>query len=472
VFWILAGLLVLLLSKSYLLQSDEGHILSAAWQIWNGRRMYDEFQHYFGPASGYAVYLTWLLTGGPSFLAARILSLALALSSAVAGYLMLCGRGIRGATLALAIAAWIAADSLYVPINHNSFSSFAAAWLLFAFLRAQDRDRAGDGRLRDHLWVGVAAGAVTLFLQTKGLLLLGATAAFTLVAGARQRGPRVAAALTVLAGGAAVLAPLLLVWRPSVLLREWFIVPMTGDYLGHTGASRPLALACVAVTGAVGATAIRFRDRLLLAVAVFQVALVAGFLYNVELAHVAINCFPLAVFVPLALQRRAAGRGAPPAAAPADARLATATMALIVGMLAIVMATPVGRPAFQLSALDVDFIRRPSRNLFPQPKVAAAHAIYAGPFMPGLYFQLGKKNPFFYSETLVCGAACRQQLLAKIREVRPEIAFLEYEMVAHLRYDADNVVDRYFRDSYVLCPTPATARGPVIVRAVDASWCP
>jgi len=102
--------------------------------------------------------------------------------------------------------------------------------------------------------------------------------------------------------------------------------------------------------------------------------------------------------------------------------------------------------------------------------VAAAHAIYAGPFLPGLYFGLGKPNPFFYSETLDCNDECRRRTLEQIRQVQPEIAFLDYEMVGHMRYDQDNPVDRYLRDNYVLCPR--NYYEGVIVRAVDPRWCP
>jgi hypothetical protein len=458
-----AGLLLLLLSKSYLIQSDEGHILNAAWQIWNGQKMYQQFQYFFGPGAGYAVYLVWVLVGGPSFLAARVLSLVLSFSSVVALYLMLSRRGVRGPELAVPLVAWIAAQTQFVPLNHNTFGSFAAAWLLLLFLRAQERDRAGTGRLVDHFWVGLAAGVVTLFLQTKGLLLLATTAGFTLLAGGRKRGPRAAAVLA--AGGVAVLAPLLLVWRPSLLLHEWFIVPLQANYLGHASPSGALAVGCALASVAVLLMAARLRDRLLVAIAVFQAALIASAFYNIDLAHVAINSFPLAVFVPLALQQDA-GQPQTPSGKPS----ALVTMSVMVGTFALILATPLGRAAWRTSTLYVDFVQRTSRNVFPQPQVAAAHAIYAGPFIPGLYFALGKKNPYFYSETLDCNDECRRRMLAEITEVRPEIAFLNYEMVGHMRYDQDNPVDRYLRDNYVLCPR--NYYEGVVVRAVDPRWCP
>jgi hypothetical protein len=81
-----------------------------------------------------------------------------------------------------------------VLLNHNTFSSYAATWMLLLLLRADERDRlagAGPQRLGDHALVGGAGGVVLVFLQTKGLLLIAAAAGFTLVAvgGKRACGP-------------------------------------------------------------------------------------------------------------------------------------------------------------------------------------------------------------------------------------------------------------------------------------------
>jgi hypothetical protein len=464
----LAFVLTLVLQKSFLVQSDEGYTLNAAWQMWNGMKMYDDFRLFVAPGAGCAVYAVWAMFGGPSFLSARVLSLLLSFSSLVAVYLMLARRGVRGGTLAAAVAAWTIASAQYVLLNHNTFSSYAGTWMLLALLRAQERERAGAARLRDHALVGVAAGIVTLFLQTKGLALLAAASAVTLFAGRGRRG--VPAAAVLVGAAAAVVAPLLLVWRPSVLLREWFLVPLGGNYLGHTAASRSLAVGGILVAVAMAAIAIRLRDRLLIAVAVVQAALVASMLQNMDAHHAAVNSFPLAVFVPLALQRFAARRQAPDAA-PMPAKFsATITMAIVVAAFVALLVTPAGRPVFRASTLYVDLIRHPSRNLFPQPRVAAAHAIYAGPFMPGLYFGLGKKNPYFVSETVVCNDDCQRRLLAQIDVVKPELAFLDYQLVRHLGYDENNAVDAYFRDRYVRCPNEDYEG--LIVRAIDSTWCP
>ena len=90
--------------------------------------------------------------------------------------------------------------------------------------------------------------------------------------------------------------------------------------------------------------------------------------------------------------------------------------------------------------------------------------------MPGLYFGLGKKNPYFVSETSSATMTVARRLLAQLDAVKPELAFLDYQLVRHLGYDENKPVDAYFRDRYVRCPNE-DYQG-VIVRAIDPTWCP
>ena len=65
------------------MQPDEGYTLNAAWQMWNGMKMYEDFRLFVRRARvrGGPV---WTMFGGPSFLSARVLSLFLSFSSIVA----------------------------------------------------------------------------------------------------------------------------------------------------------------------------------------------------------------------------------------------------------------------------------------------------------------------------------------------------------------------------------------------------
>jgi hypothetical protein len=456
----------LLLQRSLIVQSDEGYTLNAAWQLWTGMRMYDDFRLFVAPGSSYLVYLVWSVVGNPSHLAARLLSLVLSFSSIAAVTIGLRQVSSRGVNLGLSVAAWAFASSLYVLLNHNSFSSFAATWWLLCLLRiAGDESAARSKRLHltDDALAGVAAGVVGLFLQTKGLALVGATLGFAaLVSGP---GRRLLSLVAVAAGFAAVIAPLAIIWRPSVLIREWFTVPLAENYLGHTGSSRGLALAAFAVVCAMAWISWRRRDRRMQALAVAQAALVASVLHNAEPGHMAINAFPFIMFVSRIVATRREG------SSPAGIVAQYLTMAAVVALLAVIaVVTPGGRQLAASSVLVADLIDRRPHTLIDGERLAAAHAIYAGPFLPGLYYQLGKPNPFFVSETIVCDPACQQRLVGQLSQIKPEVALLHYDMVRHLAYDQNNPVDIYLRDHYVLCPGPYI--GDLIVRARDATWCP
>jgi hypothetical protein len=471
-FLTLAFFLTTLLTRSYAIDSDEGYTLNAAWQLWNGMKLYDDFRHFVGPGSAYSVYLLWRVIGSPSLLAARLLALACSFSATTALVLMLRRGGLRGMGLAFSVFAWLAASSLYVPLNHNSLSSFAAVWFLLLFLRLARQTEEGDHprRLRDQAWVGVAAGIVFLFLQTKGLLLAFGATALAVSVGFKRRD--FAPALALAGGFLAVVAPLFLIWSPAVLIRQWLLIPLGGNYLGHTGASGIVAFIAVALVAVMGWIAQRRRDRVLQALAVTQAALVACMSHNMELNHLAINGFPAILFAALQIHRRLSGSRSGSRSENRPILSSELTMAIIAAAFVLTMVvTPTGRSLAASSSFSVNLLGRHSRGtLFSSPRLAEARAIYAGPFLPGLYFQLGKKNPFFVSETVVCNAECQAQLVAQLAVTKPEIVFLNYGMIRHLGYDPNSPVDVYLRQRYVLCH--GDNYGSMIVRAADASWCP
>jgi hypothetical protein len=456
-----AFLLTAMLERSFVIQSDEGYTLNAAWQLWNGLRMYDDFRLFVGPGSGYAIFAVWKLIGSPSYLAARWLSLGLSFSSTTALYLLLRRLGLWGVSLATAVVLWLCVASLYVLLNHNTFSSFAAIWFLLAFVRAVRLEEGDErDRTRDHVVLGATAGLVFLFLPIKGSLLAFAAAAFLLAIGPPKRRFRPVLALG--AGFVAVVAPLFLIWRPATLVRQWLIIPITGNYLGHTGASGGYLLAAIVMVAAMAVIAFWLGDRALKALTVVQAALFVGMSHNMEASHFAINSFPAVVFAFFLVHERLVRPRGGVEVSPLP------VIAMFAGLFLVwTFATVPGARYAEVSVLRADLLGgRP--KVVVKPRIAEARAIYAGPFLPGLYYLLGKKNPFFVSETVVCDDDCQRRLVAQLSQVKPELAFLDYDMIAHLNYPRTGPVDVYLRDHYAACPS----HGGIPVRAIAPAWCP
>jgi hypothetical protein len=447
------------LAHSYPIQSDEGYTLNAAWQLWTGQKMYDDFRLFVGPGSGYAVELVWRVVGSPSFLAARLLSLALAFGGTTGVYLLLWRLGVRRVALAVGVTIWAAAGSLYVLLNHNSFSSYAATWFLLALVRLVQARAAGQDRPRDALLVGIAAGVSFLFLPMKGGLLVCSAVAFLFAT--RRRDGWARPAVMVAAGFAAVIAPLFAVWSPLALLRQWVIIPLTGNYLGHTGATWKFAAATVVVVAVMGWVAVGRRDRVLQVLAWVQAALFMAMTHNMEPSHLAINAFPAIVFAVLLLHEQVS-RSSDGGQLPATPVMAAFLVMELVG-------TAIGPGGDRV--LQADLLGRRHPPMIPD-KIARAHAIYAGPFLPSAYYLLRKKNPFFVSETVVCNDDCQQRLIAQLQQVRPELALLDYEMIASLKYPQSAPVDTYLRAHYAACPTVRDLPEGIQVRAIDPAWCP
>ena len=472
-----AFVLTLLLTRSLTTQSDEGYTLNAAWQRWNGLRMYDDFRLFVGPGSGYAIFLLWKLVGSPSYVAARWFSVGFGFSSTVALFLLLRRLGVGGLNLAFTIAFWLLVSSLYVPLNHNPFSSYAAIWFLLPFLRlARSFDEGAvrtGGTLRSRVTLdaalsGVAAGAVFVILPPKGALLAGVAIGLLLTFGSRRGAWR--PTLVLLSAFLLIVAPIFLRWGPAVLIRQWLIVPLTGDYLGHTSASGTFKVAAILVVAGLVGTAFWLGDRPLKVLALVQAALFASMSHNMEPTHFAINLFPTVIFLSVVVQRRLERPAlALPSALSSPLSLSsTVALAAVTGALLVwSFFTPAGAVFLQASALKVDLLGPRPREL-SNPRITAAHAIYAGPFLPGVYYLFKKNNPFFVSETVVCNDECQRRLVAQLAQVKPELAFLDYEMVVPLNYPQTGPVDVYLRDHYTACP----GHGDIAVRAIAPEWCP
>ena len=302
-------------------------------------------------------------------------------------------------------------------------------------------------------------------------MLLAATAAFTLFAGRGRRGVRAAAALV--AGAAVVVAPLLLVWRPSVLVREWFIVPLAGGYLGHTGGVPPAGRRVPAGGGRHGgdrdppARSPADRRRGHTGRAGRQHAPQRRTAH-----HVAMNCFPLLVFVPLALQRHAARARPAPARRrhprscrrPRRWRSSSARSCCSRSR-----RRPAGRVSSRARCTSTSSGARRATS-FPSRAWPPPTRSTPGRSCPGCTTRSASRIRSS-SRRRSCATPPASGACAR-RSTRsgPRSRSSPTRWSATSATTQNNPVDDYFRERYVACRQDEFEG--LIMRAIDASWCP
>ncbi len=450
----IAGLL-LLFQTDHPIDSDEGMVLSGAWSLVNGRVPYQDFFYYATPGSLYVVAWAWQAFGD-AYAVANALACASLLVAAI-GVQRLAAR-VSGARLAsVAPLLWVLPSGLWPLVNHGTFALAPAVWCAVFLCRAIQRDDRRDAAL-----AGLMAGMTVLFLQHRGLALLGGVGLLLLAGdlrGGRRpwRGDAVAFALAGLAP--IVLLLVALPWEP--LVRDLVVFPVR-NYLSFHALDTtripvwPLVGSVVAVVALAVALA-RGADRAVWSLLTVQGILLVLALPRADLYHLSTVLFPFYALLPRAVGQLAPGASASGARLPWPGRAAAAaclgfplvfTGSAYVANLAALLGT--------IQAGDSRALAYLRRECGPAP------LLYAGPFIPGLYYESRRLSPSRYDFLFTDFFSEEQfeEVASALRRVRPTCAVLAYPLVAKYGYRLDNPVDRLLAQRY----RRVLSEGPLEVR--------
>jgi hypothetical protein len=76
--------------------------------------------------------------------------------------------------------------------------------------------------------------------------------------------------------------------------------------------------------------------------------------------------------------------------------------------------------------------------------------LYAGPFLPGLYFETRSVNPIFYS-ALITSMNTEEQFMRaslELQKSKPSCAITYYAMVEKFHYNLNNPIDKFIKNNY------------------------
>lgn len=435
-FWPTLVCLAILIFADYPNNPDEGVILNAAWQLWHGQAIYLDFVEFIAPLSPYFIFSSWLLFGSASYLVAKIFSIILWLGSALGLSLIIKQFTKNYFAIISTILFWLIINWFHPLINHNSYSSFAAIWLLYLIILTIKYKRPVF-----YILSGLMAAIVFLFLQTKGLVLGGIMLLIFIALTPGKWPDRFK--LSGLAMGSYIF-PLLLTFVLldfNAVFDSLFLLPFKANYLNHTLFSPLAALVAAIIILIMFSCSYFFQKKGLWILSIFQMGLFLSSFNLVDYNHIIINIFPFLIF--LAILYNQSGNFS--VKHLISISLFWLTTLLILNLVAINLTNK--------NIFSINLLNAKHDNLLTIPEIDQAKYIYCGPFLPGCYFELKKPNPFTQSShLLVCSKECHQEALAIFKKIKPEFAILNYRMVERFNYDKDSPIDQYIASNYLYCP--------------------
>lgn len=434
-YWGVLSFALILFNSFHQLDSDEGVVLEGAWGILQGRDLYTDSFQYIAPGSFYVVAWLWQLVTPDYYLAKIFSSLAIIFTSLAIYRTSLLVLSEKSILPYFGPAVYCMASVLWPTINHNTFNVFWMAWAMYYCTKATL-----TRSLFDYVAAGMTTGISVLFLQHKGVafflpvlfLYLGIALKHRTLD--QSKGPLLYAF--------SFLLPLavFLRWPLSVLYEQLIDFPRHNYLEVNKVSSLPLIIASIYVAMAF----LSLRNRLTNAVAllfVIQISLLLTSVQRTDISHVLIVMFPLVALTPLVFLELKKTN---------TLRLASCTYAgLAIG--ASILISIVAILVINARTVFYDATKEGFKPLFDYLAVNCP-SFYAGPFLPGLYFEAKKTNPLSF-QLLLSNFNTVPQFDKARRELEaspPRCAVVDYRMVEKFGYKKQNPVDDFIENNYLL----------------------
>lgn len=420
-----------LLNFGHPISSDEGVVLDAAWNLYNGRDLYKDFATFIAPAS----FLTtsWLFKIlGPNYWTAKFFSILLLALSVFAIYQIT--QGLTRNRLASLTAAWVwllTASIAYSVINYNSHSTFLTTVAIYIITRGIK-----DKQPFLFFLSGILIGLVTATLQHKGIIL---TVFLFLILASFMTLKKLKVVDLLSFSFGAVQIPLLavVIFGPKILLDNLFIWPMNYSHIHNTLPYTIVFLILISFIATfiyLKTRAKKINKEALMILFATQIALYLSIYNRLDVWHMAINSFSFLIFATVTIYHLF-----PPASLAKRLTPYKYPIMAYLFIIPLVIFLSSNLPTFTAYKLFKEKIT--SYNV---------SQIYAHPYLPGLYFELKAANPYPY-DVLFTNMHPQSAFLENLKVLvsqKPKHILLSYALVEKFNYDATSPLDIYIKNNY------------------------
>ena len=425
--WFLFGAVFIILNFKHPLNSDEGVILGGAWRLWNGEDLYLDFFEYIPPGSFYYIWGAWKIFG-PFYWVARLASMVLVFLGGI-GLYKICSRPLKikeNLWCFLPVFLFLISVSFHPLVNHNTLSLVFVIWGIYFFLQGLENHRkvffASSG-----LFTGVSL----LFLQHRGGALVVAGMSFLLWWIIKKQN-RNFVYLGYYAGFFLLPLVFLLKWPLQLIFDNLIIFPLSNYHdVNQISLFYFLIFLFLFLLLVWSGRKKMSVTQKFLAWSYFLLLL--SLLSRPDFGHLSL-VFPIfGVLVVSFLDQIDSYNGV--------------TRTVIKGEFCFLLLM---LASFCLVMFSIGYSSRDKEVFsFVENNCKKEH-IYAGPFLPGFYFEVKKFNPGFYPSLLILNKQPKklEQVKKTLESYRPDCAILNYDMVKKFQYDRDNPVDNWLKKEY------------------------
>lgn len=429
IWWLNLFLITLFFHAKHILNSDEGVILEGAWNLLNGRNLYIDFFEFITPGSFYLVLWVWKIFGA-SYWIAKLLSILIIFFSAV---------GIYKISNKLIISKWnnllpfifIFSSFSWPIINHNTFNLFFIIWAIYFFILGLENN------LRNNFIIsGLFTGASILFSQQKGIIVLLTLSLFLIILLIKEKKYLwLKLNLYYLSASLLPILLLLLKWPPKLLYENLILFPIF-NYAKVNIVPLYLLLIFlfvllleISLLRTEGSSKIWFLFLL-------QFILLLTTISRADYYHTTLIIFPIYVIIPLVWEKSR------------NLLIKNFFFLLIICLVFFILLTSIIHILYYPPLYSI----KNDELMMYIKKYCRGEYLYAGPFLPSLYFEAKKNNSTPYPLLITNFNTPDQFNIAaeSIKKNKPTCAILNFEMVKKFNYNKNNPVDNYIAKNYQL----------------------
>lgn len=428
------ALFLSLFHGNHILNNDEGVVIDGAWNMLHGRQLYIDFFEFITPGSFYLIYIPWKILG-PHYWIANIIAIAVVFISAVGIYKM-CKMLTANASSIIPPAIFIFSSFNWPIINHNMFNIALMIWGTYFFLKGIKNKSIG-------LFVssGLFIGLSMLFLQHKGAAVFIAMSGFLLFLRFIYKRKYWTRSLTVFA--VCSLVPLLVLFKwPLEILYSNLIQFVLFQCAEINKTSLVLSIFFLFILLIFIFIIKKNRLKEVTFLFFLQFVLLLTTFAQSDNFHVGIAIFPILVLIPVAVD-----------ALKNEKQI----IKLACGFLFFIATWLIMYPSIKYVTTFPLFysVKDTGAIEYIKQHCDDKYDLYAGPFMPGMYYETGKLNPTSYP-WLITNHHTKKQFahaLTQLELHKPKCAVTDYKNVQKFRCTQNNLVGAYIQKNYEIVET-------------------